>query len=86
MITIYGTATCKWCKSAVELTKSRSLAFTYKDMSENPDLYDELVGRMGGEKNITVPKIWWNDTYVGGYSQLAQMIEDTIGGYGDGKI
>ena len=32
----------------------------------------------------TVPQIWWNDKHIGGFSELAEEIDNTRGGFGDG--
>jgi glutaredoxin len=34
----------------------------------------------------TIPQIFWNGNYIGGYDAFAIEVENTIGGYGDGKV
>lgn len=84
MITIYGTQTCKWCKAATALAEAHNLKYEYRSVDLNEQFYIELKALKPDMK--TVPQIWWDNRYIGGYSDFAQEIENTIGGYGDGKI
>lgn len=84
MITIYGTQTCKWCKAAVALAEAQGLKYEYRSVDLNEQFYIELKALKPDMK--TVPQIWWDNRYIGGYSDFAQEIENTSGGYGDGKI
>jgi glutaredoxin len=84
MIEIYGTTACKWCKAAVALAEAQGLRFEYRNMDLNEQFYIELKSRKPDFK--TVPQIWWHGQYIGGYSDFAQEIENTSGGYGDGKV
>lgn len=84
MITIYGTQTCKWCKAAVALAEAQKLQYEYRSVDLNEQFYIELKALKPDMK--TVPQIWWDNRYIGGYSDFAQEIENTSGGYGDGKI
>jgi glutaredoxin len=34
----------------------------------------------------TLPQIWWDNRYIGGYTDFAAEIENTMGNYGNGKI
>lgn len=81
MIKIYGTANCSFCKKAVDLAESYNIMYQYIDAESNQQQFRELF-----PDAKTVPQILWNDNYVGGYTELAEEIENTIGGYGDGKI
>lgn len=84
MITIYGTTACKWCKAAVTLAEALGLQHEYRNMDMNEQFYLELKTLKPDFK--TVPQIWWDNRYVGGYSDFATEIENTAGGFGDGKI
>lgn len=84
MITIYGTSVCKWCKAAVSLAEAQGLKYEYRSIDENEQFYTELKALKPDVK--TVPQIWWDNRYIGGYTDFAQEVEDTIGGFGDGKI
>ncbi len=84
MITIYGTTTCKWCKAAVSLAEARGLRYEYRLIDENEQFYIELKALKPDTK--TVPQIWWDNRYIGGYTDLVTEIENTVGGFGDGKL
>lgn len=76
MITIYGTSTCSYCKKAVELAKQYKLEYEYKNINSKEYL-DEIRAMLPNIK--TVPQIYWNGKYVGGYNDLALEIENTRG-------
>ena len=81
MIEIYGTKNCGFCKKAVDLAEAYNLMYHYIDAEVNKE---EFRDKFPDAK--TVPQIIWNGNYVGGYTELVSEIENTIGGYGDGKI
>ena len=84
MITIYGAAHCKWCKAAVALAEAKGFKYEYRAVDENEQFRVELKALKPDAK--TIPQIWWDNRYIGGYSDLAAEIENTSGGYGDGEI
>jgi glutaredoxin len=83
MITIYGTSICKWCERAKELATQYSLEWEFRNV-EHEHFYEELKELQPSFK--TVPQIFWDGRYIGGYEKLGFEIENTMGGYGDGKI
>ena len=84
MITIYGTTACKWCKKARDLAEERGLKYEYRNFDLNEQFYIEAKALKPDFK--TVPQIWWDARYIGGYSDFALEVENTLGGFGDGKI
>jgi glutaredoxin len=38
------------------------------------------------EGTTKIPQIFWHDRHVGGYDAFMSEIENTAGGFGDGKI
>jgi glutaredoxin len=83
MIEIYGTPTCGFCLRAKRLAERHGLQFEYKDITYN-NHRNELVEKLGDDPE-TVPQIYWNGNYVGGYNELAAEIENTRN-FGDGPI
>lgn len=83
MITIYGHARCVWCKKAKTLAEQYKLEVNYRDTDE-PGVLDELKMKIPAAK--TVPQIWWDNRYLGGYEQLALEIQNTVGGFGEQKV
>jgi glutaredoxin len=75
MITIYGKANCVYCTKAKELVKSHNFEYEYKDVGLTAFM-EELLER-SHERPRTVPQIWVNGSYVGGYNELSRYIEET---------
>lgn len=74
MITIYGTETCRWCKAALALAESKDLRAEYRGIDLNDQFYQELKALKPDVK--TVPQIWINDKYIGGYEAFAKELEN----------
>jgi|TARA_R110002153_G_scaffold23791_2_gene76523 glutaredoxin 1 len=92
MVVIYGKDTCGWCDKAVEVCEQQSIPYEYKsvdDVSTGPAYLLELK-QLAAEQGLvfkTVPQIWWNSQYIGGFDKFAEAIEATnIGNYGQGDF
>lgn len=87
MIVIYGASWCSWCKKARELVERLELEYEYHDIEDgvNGDALSKLLAE-SDKTAKTIPQIWWNGNYVGGYAELTSTIENTMGVYGHGKI
>lgn len=83
MITIYGRDNCSFCVKAKELASFYNLRYEWYDITE-PRILENLKNLLPEVK--TVPQIFRGEIYVGGYTEFAQYIEDTIGGYGEQQI
>ena len=81
MVKIYGRDNCSWCKKAVKLAEDYGLNYQYYDIYVE-GVRDDFIAK--GFK--TVPQIWWGEEHVGDFNQFAQMVENTIGGYGEGQF
>ena len=68
---IYGTSNCPWCKMATEELSLRGMAFDYIDLEEIGKTAAEVTGR----KVKTVPQIYVEGRYVGGYEDLMSHLE-----------
>jgi glutaredoxin 1 len=84
MITIYAKDNCKWCTLAKELAENRKLTYEYRNVNENYQFLVELASLKPNVK--TLPQIWWGDRHIGGYTDFATEIENTLGDYGNGQI
>lgn len=84
MIEIYGTPTCGFCLRAKKLAERYSLSYEYKDISSVEAYRVELNERYGSEPK-TVPQIYWNGNYIGGFTELQEEIQNTRN-YGDGAL
>ena len=84
MIDIYGTATCSFCLRAKKLCERMGLEYEYKDIG-----YEKYKSELDGlltEGYKTVPQIFRYTTHIGGYNEFASELENTSGGFGDGKL
>ncbi|HET7223089.1 MAG TPA: glutaredoxin 3 [Rhodanobacteraceae bacterium] len=68
-IEIYSTAACGYCVAAKNLLKSKGLAWRELRIDTDPAARAEMLNRAPGAR--TVPQIFINGTYVGGFEQLA---------------
>lgn len=76
MITIYGKANCGFCTKAKGLADQRGLKYEYKDVGINKDTLNELMDRAPVQVK-SVPQIFINSEYVGGYNDLVTYLEET---------
>ena len=71
MVTIYGTPTCGYCKSAKELCEESNLEYTYIDLFEEDHAMEHLTGLIGPFR--TVPQIFVEGEYVGGFTEFKEF-------------
>jgi glutaredoxin 3 len=83
MIKIYGNETCSFCLRSKRLAESYKLKYKWFDVDDEA-VSQELRAKVPGYK--TIPQIFWHDRPIGGYEQFVSEIENTAGGFGDGKI
>jgi glutaredoxin 3 len=67
-IEVYSTAVCPYCVAAKNLLKAKGLAWEEVRVDQDPAQRDLMLQRSGGRR--TVPQIFVNDQYVGGYDDL----------------
>ena len=58
MITIYKTPTCSYCKAVAKLFDMKGVKYNFVDVSENPELRQEVITKSGA---MTVPITVLND-------------------------
>ena len=73
MITIYGRDDCVFCKKAYELCKNER--YIYRSLPISEDVLEKIEYLMGF-KPRTVPQIFVNEQYVGGYTDLKAWHDD----------
>tara|TARA_B100000927_G_scaffold284791_1_gene274137 strand:+ start:462 stop:710 length:249 start_codon:yes stop_codon:yes gene_type:complete len=81
MVIIYGRPACGWCDQAIAICKQYKIEYEYKNI-RNENFKEELFEKLPSAK--TVPQIWWNDKHIGGFSELAEEIDNTRGGVENG--
>jgi len=76
MITIYGSPNCRFCTLAKDLADRTNISYNYIDVTKHEPSQDMFRAR--GFK--TVPQIFDNDTYIGGYQEFVKAVnkEHTI--------
>lgn len=64
---IYG---CPYCKAAVKLLRSLRLPHRTQNIGNNAELMIKLANQTGSP---TVPKIFVNGQFIGGFTELEQL-------------
>ena len=77
MITIYGRDDCAYCKQAAALCKNEG--YIYRSTDITSDILDKIEYLMGF-KPKTVPQIFANEQYIGGYTQLKEWHDNRTQG------
>ena len=70
MYKVYGTKICLYCDKAENLLKTKDLPFEKINIDEDDDAKDYIVKQ--GFK--TVPQIWLDDNWIGGYDDLVRFL------------
>jgi len=70
-IIIFGRAGCVFCDKAVALCESLGLDYVYHDINIE-GITKEDLSEITGTIVTTVPQIFENTTYIGGYSEFEQ--------------
>jgi glutaredoxin 3 len=70
-IEVYTTTYCPYCVRAKNLLKSKGVAFTEIDVTEDDELREKMIEMAGGRR--TVPEIFINGKIVGGYDELKAL-------------
>lgn len=71
-ILIYTTEYCPYCVRAKSYFKQNNLAFEEVDLTNKPKEIEEIKTKTG---HRTVPLIFVNDAFIGGYTDLMAKIE-----------
>jgi len=71
---LYGKPDCPYCKMATEELSLRGIPFDYVDLDEIKKTAAEVTGR----KVTTVPQIYLEGRYIGGYDDLMSYLTDEV--------
>ncbi|MBB72557.1 MAG: glutaredoxin [Legionellales bacterium] len=75
---LFGKASCPYCQKAKSLLTEKNIPYHYHDVVEDPRSLYEMLARVkplvGAKTPITVPQIWLNGEYVGGYDALENIL------------
>lgn len=69
---IYIKPSCPFCVKAEAVLKAHNIKCEVFDVTSNPKLRAEVSASVGGYN--TVPMIFLDDKFVGGYSELQTLI------------
>lgn len=72
MFEIYGRTNCVWCDTAKKLLAHHNLDFVFYNIETDGASLTRFKEKFPGAK--TVPQILYNDTFVGGYTDLAEYL------------
>ncbi len=70
-VEVYTKRNCGYCDRAKELLGEKGVEFEEIRVSDDQDLFEEMIDRSGGQK--TAPQIFIDDTHVGGYDELSAL-------------
>ena len=74
MITIYTKNNCPYCIRAKDLLNKRKLEYKEINISENPELLEEVLEKSQGMK--TMPQIFIDGKHIGGCDDLYKYDEE----------
>ena len=72
---IYTKDNCPYCTRAKRLFEKENISYVEINAVINRDILIERVTEETGAAPRTVPQIWVNGKYIGGYDQLALWVE-----------
>ena len=73
-VTIYSTTVCPYCIRAKQLLERKGVA--YKEINLNNEAPEVRVELMQRTNHRTVPQIFINDQFIGGFDQLYALERD----------
>ena len=77
---VWSKDNCTFCDQAKALLEQRNIAYEEKKIGHGYSREDLLESVPTAR---TVPQIFVNNNYIGGFTELRKYIEETAGGYGD---
>lgn len=69
---IIGRDTCSFCKASIDLLKLKNKPYEFidiKTVNKNSNLWSKKPA-----SHITVPVIFYNNEFIGGYDKLCEML------------
>lgn len=72
-VILYSRIGCSYCNLAKNLLEEMRIPYETIELTENTDLREKLIKQTG---QYTVPYIFINDKFIGGYQNLLNMKEE----------
>ena len=73
-VTLYTKDYCPFCKAAKSLLKGKGISFINTEISNSPELKDEMIKRSTG--GHTVPQIFIGEKHIGDATDLMRLEEE----------
>lgn len=76
--TVFGKENCPYCVRAKELLQSKLAEVSYFDVMQDSEAFgrmNSVVQKATGSPAKTVPQIFVDDRYIGGYTELVAHFE-----------
>ena len=70
-ILIYSKDYCPYCVAAKNLFTQKGVGYDEIDLTQNPELRDEMIKKAGGR--TTVPQIFIGTQHIGGFDDLKAL-------------
>jgi glutaredoxin 3 len=67
-VVVYTIPGCMGCRMVISMFEDRGIPFKEINVAGNRSLYMAMVSKTGGKR--TVPQVFINDKYIGGYSDI----------------
>lgn len=80
---VWSKYNCPFCEQAKGLLKMRGIEFEERKIGDG-FTKENLLEAVPTAR--TVPQIFVNDQLIGGFTELKKYLEETAGGYGDGRL
>lgn len=80
---VWSKYNCPYCDQAKALLKQNDYQIEEKKIGDGYTK-EELLEAVPTAR--TVPQIFLNDQYIGGFDQLKKYFEETVSNYGDGEL
>jgi glutaredoxin 1 len=74
---IFGRIGCVYCSKAKEALETRSIPFDFINMQQEGISKSDIAKQIGKPVN-TVPQIFYGQHHIGGYTELAQYLENNM--------
>ncbi len=79
---VFGKESCPHCVRAKKYLTEANIPFVYRDVVKEPRALYEMLARVkpiiGPKTPVTVPQIWLDGEYVGGASELSEILKTKV--------
>lgn len=80
---VWSKYNCTFCDQAKALMTQMNMEFEERKIGDGYSKEDLLEAVPTAR---TVPQIFINGNHIGGFTELRQYLEETAGGFGDGRL